>query len=471
MSSFYRYGAKPILSCVCLLALSTGSVAAEQAYKAAKFNFLRFNEDWSSLKGVNRDDIKPSERIKHIALSENGNNWVSLGGHLRARFESHQDFAFGAPQDADDTFVLYRGLFHADWHFGENLRVFSEFKHADVSGRDLPGGARAIDEDQAEIQQLFIDYKFNINPNSSLTLRVGRQEFGFGKSRLISPLPWANALRHWDGVTGILDTPQFDVNFFYSSFNPVDQDGFNDTNSKSKLSGIYAKQKLAGKSGIEYYWLGREREGIAFNGTAGDEDRDTFGVRHWGRLSDSTSYELEAAYQTGDVGNQDISAYMFTGEVVYVTPSKKSKWSIALDYASGDDEAGGEVNTFNQLFPLGHAYFGFIDIVARQNIIDLSAAYWTKISDRSNLRIAFHDFSRAEDADALYNAGGGVVRAGDVSASSDIGNELDITFNYKLTSKVTGTVGYSQLFAGDFLSDTGAGEDIKFGFVQVLYNF
>ncbi len=478
MTTIFRCASKVLASSVCPLALIIGLVAtaqadaAEQAYQTPKFSFMRFNEDWSSLKGVDRQDIKPTERLKHISLSKDGRNWVSFGGHLRARTETYDNFAFGAPADADDSFFVYRALFHADWHFGEKLRVFSEIKHADISGRDLPGGARPIDEDEAEIQQLFIDYKFATSADSSLTLRVGRQEYGFGKSRLISPLPWANALRHWDGITGIYTTPQLNVNLFYASFNPVDQDGFNNNDSDNTLAGIYAKQNLSSGGGIEYYWLANEREDAAFNGTLGDEERDTFGIRHWGKLSDRLSYEVEGAYQTGDVGAEDVSAYMLTAEVSLAVPAaSNAKLSVALDYASGDEDAGGEVNTFNQLFPLGHAYFGFIDTVARQNIVDISAAYSAKISDRSNFRIAVHKFSRAEDADALYNAGGGVVRAGDTNASSDIGNEIDLTFSYKFITRLTGSLGYSQLFAGDFLADTGPDDDIKFTYAQVLFNF
>ena len=247
MKNVFRCASKVLLSSACSFVLAINSVTtaqadtAEQTYNTPKFNFLRFNEDWSSLKGDDQRNLPPSERIKHIALSNDGNNWVSLGGHLRARIENHQDFAFGAPANADDGFFLYRALLHADWHFGDNLRVFSEFKHADISGRDLPGGSRPIDEDKAEIQQLFVDYKFAIDTDTSLALRLGRQAYGFGRSRLISPLPWANALRHWDGITGILDTPQFNVNFFYSSFNPVDQNGFNNNDSDNKLAGFYVE--------------------------------------------------------------------------------------------------------------------------------------------------------------------------------------------------------------------------------------
>ncbi len=476
MTFFHFCDSKILLFAALALTTATTTAAqtptAEPTYKTPKFAFLRYNEDWSELKDVDVKLRKPSERKKHVKLSKDGRNWVSLGGHLRARIEAYDDFAFGAPADANDSFILYRGLFHADWHFGENVRIFSELKHADVTSRSLPGGARPVDEDQTEIQQLFIDYKFDVSENSTFAIRVGRQGYGFGKNRLVSPLPWANALRHWDGITGILNTPRLDITFFVSSFNPVDQSGFNDNDSSNKLSGFYAERSLSAKSGLEYYWLATERDEIAFNGTAGDESRDTFGLRHWGRASNQLGYELEGAYQTGDLGSEDISAFMLSGEAVYTLPqTTNSTVSLTVDFASGDDDAGGEVNTFNQLFPLGHAYFGAIDTVARQNIIDISAAFSTKTSARSFFKVAVHNFSRADRADALYNAGGGVVRAGDITASKDIGNEIDLSFNYSFTPELSFAFGYSQLFAGDFLSDTGADEDIKFAFSQILYNF
>lgn len=88
-----------------------------------------------------------------------------------------------------------------------------------------------------------------------------------------------------------------------------------------------------------------------------------------------------------------------------------------------------------------------------------------------SLPICLPLISRAEDADALYNAGGGVVRAGDTNASSDIGNEIDLTFSYKFTTRLTGSLGYSHFFAGDFLADTGPDDDIDFAYAQIFFNF
>ena len=40
------------------------------------------------------------------------------------------------------------------------------------------------------------------------------------------------------------------------------------------------------------------------------------------------------------------------------------------NYATGDNSTGATAKTFNQLFPSGHKYLGFMDFVARQNIQD-----------------------------------------------------------------------------------------------------
>ncbi len=459
-----------------LLCLTLAPAMADDSgsYAVPKTKFLRFEEDWSSLKGIPRDQLKPEHKHKFIALSDTGNIWVSFGGHTQFRVENWNNFDFGAPLNDQDTFLIGRGLFHADWHFGDNLRIFSEFKHADITDRDLPGGERSIDVDKYELQQLFVDYKIPLNNQSSLTLRAGRQEYAFGKQRLISPLPWANALRHWDGLTAIFENADFRIHGFYSKFVPVQRSSFNNADADNLLFGINATQKLSANSGIDYYWYGIDRANRSFNGTQGDENRHTLGVRHWGKyLGNQLDYEVEAAWQTGEVGNDDISAGMFTGVLGYqpLGWSGKPRFSLGFDYASGDDEAGGSVGTFNQLFPLGHAYLGFIDIVGRQNIIDFHPG--VKLSPFSQAVFGFeaHFLSRANRGDAFYNAGGGIVRPADPNAAKTIGTELDFTFNYKFTPRVSTLVGFSYLFAGDFLEDTGSSENIRFFYTQLIFTF
>ena len=174
-----------------------------------KWKFLRFQEDWSVMRNIPESErTDPFDAIKYIPLTEDGNFWVSFGGRARTRLENWSNFAFAEPND--DTFLLTRLFLHSDIHLGKPIRIFLEGKNANVWGRELPGGARTLDVDELELQQAFFDVRVPIGDMGVLTFRGGRRELLKGKQRLVSPLPWGNTLRHWDGVSGILDVERLE---------------------------------------------------------------------------------------------------------------------------------------------------------------------------------------------------------------------------------------------------------------------
>jgi len=441
------------------------------------FQFLRQNEDWSVLRGA-PDDVsqRPLNRIKYVPLTDDETIWVSFGGHTRGRVEAWDNFAFGAPTTDSDEFALWRLTMHADLHVGPNARVFVEGISALSTDRSLPGGRRALDVNELDLQQGFADISFDLGDHSRLTIRAGRQAYLFGKQRLVSPLPWANSLRSWDGFTGILAIHDWTVTGFWSQFDPVQKFSFDDPDAGTEFFGAYATGPVPGAGGLgaDLYMFGLHRDVAAFNGTAGSENRYTIGGRLFGRLLDGAlDYDLEGAYQLGDVGAGDISAFMVSTQVGYTFSgvATSPRVHLGLDYASGDDAPGGDVQTFNQLFPLGHAYFGYIDFVGRQNVIDINPGVTLKPFKGAVLRLDGHVLWRADTSDALYNAGGGVVRAAGGSSSSETGFELDITLKYALSRHATALVGYSRFFAGDFIEDTGASSDIGFLYAQLQFTF
>ncbi len=144
---------------------------------------------------------------------------------------------------------------------------------------------------------------------------------------------------------------------------------------------------------------------------------------------------------------------------------------LGFDYASGDDSPGGDVETFSQLFPLGHAHLGYMDAIGRQNIIDFNQGISFHPLNRLTVNIHNHLFWRASSADAIYNAGGNVSRAGGLGASRKIGDELDLTLKYKFSRHLVGLLGYSHFFTGEFIGESGANEDMDFVYTQFKYMF
>jgi hypothetical protein len=155
--------------------------------------------------------------------------------------------------------------------------------------------------------------------------------------------------------------------------------------------------------------------------------------------------------------------------------------------ASGDDDPNDdEFNTFNQLFPLAHPYFGYIDALGRQNIIDvhpgieatlLENARWAK---KLSARVDYHWFWRASDEDAVYgtSAGAGfsppvagVLRGDSGSDETYIGSELDFVINWQIERHTLIHAGYSHFFAGTFIEDTGADDDIDFVYAAISFTF
>ncbi len=157
---------------------SNQSTPAKTKKPPATFQNIRFEEVWTS-------DSNDSS-LKYIPLNDSGTSFLSLGGQIRIRGESWNNFGFLDAPGRSDTFGLLRIRLHADFYLGPHVRFFVEGKSAQSSGRDLPGGNRTLDIDTIDIQNLIVDLKAPISSDGSVFFRLGRQELQFGKQRLVS---------------------------------------------------------------------------------------------------------------------------------------------------------------------------------------------------------------------------------------------------------------------------------------------
>ena len=211
-----------------------------------------------------------------------------------------------------------------------------------------------------------------------------------------------------------------------------------------------------------------------FGGAGGRERRHTAGSRVGGEIRQTDfDYDAEAAYQFGTVGATDIGAYMVASEMACTLFGARASPRLhgGFVYATGDSGLDDEVGTFNQLFPLGHAYFGHIDSVARQNIVDLSGGITVKPAAGLAIVPAGHNFWRANENDALYNAGGRVLRVGGRGSPKAVASEMDVLVKYKIEWHTVVGGGYGRFFTGEFLSASGPGRDVTFAYLWLQYTF
>ncbi len=400
-------------------------------------------------------------------------------GSIRTRAESKVDYNF---DDSNQSYLLSQIRISANWKPVDWFTLFIEGQDARIFGEDVNGvpginkEARPnIYEDQFDIHRAFAQANFDVN-ETPLSVKIGRQKFNMGAQRLVSSLEWVNTARVWDGVRfsyGNRDSRVADV--FISRLVPVTPDGLNNydrTGSRyfnSSFSGIYITDKKTDPNvTTEYYFLYRSEDRV-------DDAVSTFGARIDYR-KDKLDVNGEVAIQTGTFGGLDHSAQMLHVEVGYKPDIWSSpRISTAYNFGSGDDDPNDDKHqTFDNLYPLNHAYYGFMDLFGLQNLHNWELISAGAINEKLSYRVGLQSFFLVnEDSDAWYNAGLGVVRLSltDV-ASSHVGNEIDVTVTYKIQPKWTVVGGASTFFRGDYVSETGnSSVNPNFFFLMTKYSF
>lgn len=457
-----------VLLCILILVCFSGIVlAADSAKPGPSYQNLRYNEDFSYLDGPEGSYVTDRwDPIKWIALSE---DWhLTLGGQARLRFESETDKSFGGVTPSHDIFLLQRYFLHSDLIHSSGLRFFMQGKFAHVNNRDIDSGFNGL-EDHADIHQLFADI-----PLGPATWRIGRQELQYGKQRLISPLDWGNVRRTFEGVKVMTEAGGWNIDAF--AVRPVlnGRRNLDRVDQQRDFYGVYATKKYSDALLIDAYGLLLKDNSLTTNsnGRAGRRTIYTLGSRFYGK-KEGWDYEAVAAAQFGTYAGDRVRAWMATagGGYTYTGTTWQPRIGLYYDYASGDSNPNdGTHETFNQQFPLGHAYFGYLDRVGRQNVHAIKTQLKIKPSDKLVAWADFHTFIADQDTDAMYAANGAKLRSAS-NGSSLFGHELDITAKYALDKHTTVLAGWAHMWPGGFVESTGTSEDADLIYTQVEYKF
>ncbi len=436
-----------------------------------KFSNLRFDEDWSALGEPGATTDHPFPGMKWMELSD---DWaVSFGGQIRVRTMHERNKSFNGPGPEVNDFVLTRVRVHADLRHKDGWRVFAEGLDARIYGEDRP--PIGIDRNPFDLHNAFVEYG-----EGGVTGRVGRMELQYGGQELVSPLDWGNTRRRFQGglVRFADDGRRTDV--FLTRPVDVDPHETDDPDGSERFAGIHHRFDVGERDVVDVFWYElRDSQNVYTNeaGAAGDMRVQTLGGALDGDAGD-TDYKLWAAMQSGDFAGDTIDAYAWTAEAGHTfrdTPGTP-RVALGVDYASGDSSPGdGTHETFNQLYPLAHAYLGLLDVVARSNIIDVRPSVSVKVPGGATLTVAYHDFTLAESEDAVYNAAGAPGLADPTGAASrDLGEELDVTLAMKpkLLGPTTNLLlGYSRFDSGKHYEDLGRGGDAELVYVQLVSTF
>jgi hypothetical protein len=401
----------------------------------------------------------------------------SLEQRLRGEWrENNFDFDDSTDALTDDVWLLSRTRLAFDWSPVSWLTLFAQGQDTREFFSDRPnrlGILGAEGDDSFDLREGYVEIG---DPTRHLSLRAGRQLLVYGDKRLISSGEWGNTSRTFDAFRFHYATSDWWLDAFASSvvnfrdgdFNLSDWLAENDSLNQT-FSGLYFSTSACDWQVMDFYVLHlRDDDGTSFA---------TYGTRIKGdpaKLS-GWEYAAEMAVQSGDLKNQELSAFAGHWDIGYNWLHVPWKPRLALEYsfATGDsDSTDGSVGTFQNLFPTNHLYYGYMDLFAWQNIHNPALHFSVQPHERLRLQLDYHAFWLADSGDAWYRASiTNTARPISPGASRFAGTELDLTASWKAHEHLEVQAGYSHFFGGDYLRDTGAGDDADFAYLMVTLSY
>jgi Alginate export len=433
--------------------------------------FPFYDNDFRYLDDPNNTQYDWLDPIKRIHL---GDNWLlSLGGEERLRYMYEINSRLTG---RFNDYLLQRTRLYGDLWYKDWFRVYVEFLDAQSYGQEL--APLNIDIDRTDLLNAFVDMKLGTLQDQPIYARVGRQELVYGSQRLISPLDWANTQRTFEGAKIFWHSENLDVDGFWVRPMNVYPNRFDAGDANRQFAGLWTTYRPTTSSAMEFYYLYFDADLPLVPRPPpterGGQNVNTFGARYVGDYEKKLLWDFEGMWQFGERVNHSISAGAATaglGWHVVDAPLNPTFW-IYYDVASGSNNGVNQGGTFNQLFPFGHYYFGFLDLVGRQNIQDLNLHVYTYPTNWIVTGLQTHFFYLYSGRDALYSAGGAVERTSPRgNAGVHVGDEIDLTANFHLTFHQDIFVGYSVLFSGEFIRNTGNPTSPQLFYVQYSYKW
>ncbi len=423
-----------------------------------------FLNDFSYLNNPSYTGFNLGENLKQVPV---GDGKLDIGGQYRLRYHHEHNMRGLGLTGRDDDFLLDRTRLFLDYRMSPNVRLYAEMLDAGSSYENFT--PRLIEENQLDMQNLFADVVALDNEAGKLTLRGGRQELLFGAQRLLSPLDWANTRRTFDGGRASWANDDSTTDFLLMRPVNIKPKEFDNSNLDQVLYGVYNSRKESVVGPLDVYYLGFE-DNRTFSRV------HTLGTLLKGEHADWV-WDNEFGYQFGrNPDGSDISAAAITvgGGRKLQSDLKPTLW-LYYDWASGDDSVN---NGWNQLFPLGHRYLGFMDFFARRNIHDINSLLTFNPSEKLTMLAWYHYLALANGNQGPYNVTGSAFNPGGTVGSRDLGHEIDLLGTYKMSARSELMLGYSHFFAGKYYatSTNAAGnplfkDDADFLYTQWHYNF
>jgi hypothetical protein len=408
------------------------------------------------------------------------------------------DFRASTPDSAND-FLLLRTRFHLGYSPAEWLTVFGEGQNSSSTGDRRNPNPQS--DGPVDLHQGYI--LLGGTKDLPLSLKVGRQELSYGDERLVGAFDWDNMGRVFDTAKLRFEQNQFWVDAFVGRVVMPNDNQFDQPNWDDWFSGIYGSTRaLVPKTEVQLYCLADNASANSPKDVTtigkGNSPRDiyTIGARFQTLPGQFHGWDLNGVFagQFGDfeyapgtpgvINGQRLNqlAYATHIEVGYTftTQDLKPRLALGFDYASGDDNPNDkDHNTFVNLYPTNHKFYGAMDFLSWQNLIDPYIKASITPAKGISFALTYNAFWLATTSDFFYQANQAPRTTGGYGIHPQngtfAGQEIDLVATYQPTAFLQVQGGFGHYFTGDYVNQTfqnlGGAHDANWVYVQAQFNF
>ncbi|MBP6507073.1 MAG: MFS transporter [Opitutaceae bacterium] len=406
----------------------------------------RWVEDWTGMRAAGN-----APALKAMPLGDETS--LTLSAEVRLRYDSFANAQLLRGDDYQQG--LARGILGADLRFNPNFRVYGEIGTGRVEGRRAAASASL--QNDASLQQLFADVRTHVG-STLVGAMVGRQEFADGPRQLLSVGDGSNLHRTWNGVRLYVHAERVRLGAFDFRATRLGREAFDERiDHAERLQGfnmslIVARDPKGSDTFLDPFWIHGTNPVFRSGGLTGPDDRDTYGVRLWGKRG-ALKFDWTLAHQSGEYLNRDIDAWgLFAVQSLALSAKGwKPRLTTHLDVASGGGAYGtGTQRGFNQLYASSN-YLGDGRFLSLSNLLLIAPGISATPTPATSLAIEYGFARRLAEHDAAYAGGMRTYPGTQNVPGRDIGGLLRFTGNWSATAHVALFCSYEHLSAGDVL--------------------
>ncbi len=447
--------------------------------------------------------VRPEFRSKGCFGGGGGGTCTSSAGTMRSSGDSNDFY----------TQQLIRLGFNYD--ISPDVRFFTQAQVSHNFGATDSGVNPNSTSTDFFLRQGFMLVRNFVVPN--LSIKAGRQLMVWGNHRIFGHFDWNNVGFAFDGVTFRYNNKMMPVEFGWLRVaeNNIGQNaggtnpaGAGKANQDGDIIFVRVPTKIAGIT-VEPAWIwetggaaGQGGTTAAGGGQAHDQSLHTLGGRATTKKG-MFDAPFEGYYQIGKIDpdgnpggrnvdiraygnpggrNVDIRAYALHFDAGATLPvAMQPRIGAEINYGSGDSDNSATSNTastFSQLFPTNHIHFGYMDLMAWQNMMTWGGKLELRPNKNSHFEVAGHSMRLAKAKDNWYRANQGTYFASDAQNSTNsLGWELDVVYTLFFQGNHVGwQVGYGHFFAGQYVEEAASRggideSDQDWGYTQLWINF